>query len=126
MRVSAPQAHESEAAEAEDLGPVPHKASGRRRASSKAAEPTGADAADSALAKPRNSSQVAKHDRKQKQQKERQKQQGPAGSGGNSSAGGGIAEGQLSARDEEIVKHALTQMGCLKQVAPLTFEIQTG
>lgn len=97
---------------------------GRRKAKKAAASaaPAG-DAADSAVAGPA-SSQEAKHERKQKQKQQKQQQANASGSVAGSSSG--IAEGRMSVVDEEMLKHALTQMNYLKQVAPFTFEIQKG
>jgi hypothetical protein len=95
-----------------------------RKAAAAAAAPAGdattpAGLADSAVAGP-PSSQEAKHDRKQKQKQIKPQTVDAA------SSSSGIAEGHLSVRDQDMLKHALTQMSYLKQVAPFTFEIQKG
>jgi hypothetical protein len=95
-----------------------------RKAAAAAAAPAGdattpAGLADSAVTGP-PSSQEAKHDRKQKQKQAKSQVSDTA------SSSSGIADGHLSARDQDMLKHALTQMSYLKQVAPFTFEIQKG
>lgn len=97
---------------------------GRRKARKAAAAPAGdatapAGLADSAVVGP-PSTQEAKHDRKQKQRQSKSQMADAA------SSSSGIAEGHLSVRDQDMLKHALTQMSYLKQVAPFTFEIQKG
>lgn len=96
-----------------------------RRAAAAAAPAGDASAlADSASVAGPSRSQEAKHERKQKQQK--QQSAYGATAAGASGGGGGIADGQLSVRDEELVKHALTQMSFLKQESVCTFVIQKG
>lgn len=105
---------------------------GRRKARTAAATAAAAPAgpaltgggnshADAAVAGP-STSQEAKHERKVKQQQEKVLK--ASGYGVNSSTG--IAQGEMSVAEQEMVKHALTQMSYLKQVAPHTYQIEKG